>query len=317
MLHKRSANYKRPTHIPGRRSANIAQSIALLPERERTVLQERMLALYHNGECIGCNHQGVPLSVKGAEMPLVYEGNGFAAPAEYCDCELGTRYRRRIEREREEHRRQSRLDDYHYACKLFEPCLLKPPTRRTYTLDSWPLHFSSTLSRTDEQYKAAYNKRVFLQKTVKDVVEDIQRGNEPYNTGICLQGYAGVGKTGLFLSMASALAEIDHYVLSLYTPTLFTFFQASDQQEKMLRTLRRIPFLFLDNLGDPQSLDPAPYYIRRFLGDILDARFSARLYTMVTTELDNEELEYQFGDAIVSRMGGLCVMLEVPGVDLR
>ncbi|GHO46450.1 ATP-binding protein [Ktedonospora formicarum] len=283
-------------------------------------MQERLLARHQGGECIGCNHQGVPLGVDGRELPVIREFNGFFAPAEYCDCELGVRYQHLIKREREEYRRQSLLDDYHYACKLFEPALLTPSKTKTglpYTLESWPLHFGSSRVKANEEYQPAYEARVKLLEAAKNFVKDQQLEDKVSCYGLCLQGYPGVGKTGLILGLAASLAETGQHMLSLYTPLLLSHFQATDQQEKMLSTLRRIPLLFLDNLGDSQSMDPAPYYIRKFLEDIFDARYTTHLPIMVTTNLDAEQLECQFGDAVVSRLRGLCRLVEVPGVDLR
>lgn len=306
--------------MPEQRSAAFARHIASLAENERTLAQERMLARHQSGECIGCNHQGVPLRVDGRELPVAREFNGFFAPAEYCDCELGIRYQSLIKREREEYRKQSLIDDYRYACKLFEPALLissKTKAEQPYTLDSWPLHFGSPRVRANEEYQPAYEARVKLLEAAKGFVKDQQSGNKAIKYGLCLQGYPGVGKTGLILGLAASLAETGQHMLSLYMPLLLSLFQAADQQEKMLSSLRRAPWLFLDNLGDSQSMDPAPYYIRNFLEDIFDARYSSHLPIMITTNLDTEQLECQFGDAVVSRLRGLCRVVEVPGVDLR
>lgn len=315
--HKRSSNYKRPSHIPGKRSKAFAEHISSIPEQKRTSLQQRMLVRHNNGECIGCTHQGVPLGVNGMELPVVCEMRGFFVPPEFCDCELGVRYSQRIERERKEHYRKSTLESYIYACRLFETALLPSPSKE-YAFVSWPAHFKRPASLSDAEYQTYVTIRERVRDSVEVFVLTIQQPEfAEKKEGLCIQGYPGVGKTGLILSARAALLQSEHYMLALKAPTLISLIQHSEQGEQMLYTLRRTPILALDNLGDAQSMDIASYSVRRILLDIFDARYNASLPTLVTTELDNEQLCDQFGDAIFSRMQGLCYFNELPGTDLR
>ncbi|GHO81299.1 hypothetical protein KSD_90700 [Ktedonobacter sp. SOSP1-85] len=312
---KRSPNYQKPSHIPGKRSKAFAEHIASIPEQKRSSLQQRMLIRHNNGECIGCTHQGVPLGVNGMELPVVRVMRGFFAPPEFCDCELGVRYSQRIERQREEFIHRDKLERYTYACRLLEKALL-PSLPEEHTFENWPVEFITPLFFGRDDYLSLVTER----KTVKDMaqvfIETIDEVDPPHK-GIGIQGYPGVGKTSLILSMRTALQQTGHYMLALNTPILLSLIQHSEQEEQMLYTLQHTPLLFLDNLGDAQSMDPAPYSIRRILLDVFDARYNARLTTLVTTELDNEQLRCQFGDAIFSRINGLCCFYELPGIDLR
>lgn len=312
---KRSPNYKRPSHLPGKRSKTFAEHIASIPEQKRTSLQQRMLIRHNNGECIGCTHQGVPLGVNGMELPFVCVMRGFFAPPEYCDCELGIRYSQRIEHQRKEFIPKDRLERYSYACRLFDKALLPSPPEG-HTFANWPVDFLAPLTLD----KADYDSLVIERQMVKDMAETIIAtigDSDSLKKGLCIQGYPGVGKTGLILSMRASLERRDHYMLALNTQVLLSLIQHSEQEEQMLYTLRHTPLLFLDNLGDAQSMDPAPYSIRRILLDVFDVRYNSMLPTLITTELDDEQLRCQFGDAIFSRMNGLCHFYELPGVDLR
>jgi DNA replication protein DnaC len=315
-IHKRLANYQRPSHIPGKRSHAFAEYIASIPAQKRISLQQRMLDRHNNGECIGCTHQGVPLGVNGMELPLGYEAGGFFAPPEFCDCELGVRYSQRIERQREEYHRKSKLERYTYARRLFEAALLPSPPKE-HTFANWPIDFERPASIDKDVYLSVLTERARVREATEVFMRAFEEPELVKKKGLCIQGWPGVGKTGLALSAADILLQAGYYTLSLSAPALLILMRHSEQEQQMLYTLRRTPILFLDNLGDPHSMDPAPYYVRRILTDIFEARYSASLPTLITTELDNEQLRCQLSDGVFSLMRGLCCFYELPGADLR
>ncbi|WP_201375654.1 ATP-binding protein [Ktedonobacter robiniae] len=313
---RRSPNYQKPSHIPGKRSKAFAGYIVSIPEQKRSSLQQRMLIRHNNGECIGCTHQGVPLGVNGMELPVVRVMRGFFAPPEFCDCELGVRYSQRIERQREEFIHKDRLERYTYACKLFTTALV-PPLPEGHTLESWPVAFEKPPAAQDEEYLEIIAEREKVRNAAINFMRAIEEPELVKKKGLCIQGYPGVGKTGLALGVAAFLPQADYYMLCLNAPALLTLIQRSEQEEQMVYTLRNAHIVLLDDLGDPESMDLAPYTVRRILTDVFEARYNASLPTIVTTGLDNEQLREQFSDSVFSIMEGLCYFYELPGINFR
>ncbi|WP_201390938.1 ATP-binding protein [Ktedonobacter sp. SOSP1-52] len=250
------------------------------------------------------------------ELPFVSVMRGFFAPPEFCDCELGVRYSQRIERQREEFTSKDRLERYTYACRLFSKALV-PPLPEGHTLESWPVDFEKPSSVQDDEYLAAIAKRKAILEAAIFFMRAIEEPEIFKKKGLCIQGYPGVGKTGLALGMAAFLSQADYYMLCLNAPALLTLIQRSEQEEQMVYTLRNAHIVLLDDLGDPESMDLAPYTVRRILTDVFEARYNASLPTMVTTGLDNEQLREQFSDSVFSIMEGLCYFYELPGINFR
>jgi DNA replication protein DnaC len=106
-------------------------------------------------------------------------------------------------------------------------------------------------------------------------------------------------------------------MLSLYVPELLRLIKNSEQAENMLKVMRTAEVLFLDDLGNPLFADPVSPEVYSFFACVFDARLKHRRPTFITTNLDEDTLEEQFGTYILSRIQTLCHMFIVPGVDLR
>src|SRR5689334_11169521 len=138
--------------LPGQRSEVLAQRILAIPEKQRTFLQHRMLQVYEQGDCIGCNHHGNPLGIDGKELPVACEPNGFAAPIEFCDCADGERFQRRIERQRKEYTQRNIRSRQMYVQRLFGLSSITPTSTQEITLDTWPVVFIPDDTTDDDGY---------------------------------------------------------------------------------------------------------------------------------------------------------------------
>ena len=85
----------------------------------------------------------------------------------------------------------------------------------------------------------------------------------------------------------------------------------------MIEMAKNVDVLFLDYLGDPDSEELAPDYMRSALMRILDHRLNKEKRTIVTTQTEYELLEAQIGEHNFSTLTGLCALIFVPGSDLR
>jgi hypothetical protein len=307
-----------PPRLPGKRSEELVQRIAAIPEKQRTTLQRRMLTAYERGECAGCNQYGEPLAVDGRELPVTREMNGFAAPAEFCDCVAGVSFQKRVERQRKEYRQQDLRARQMHAQRLFGLSDVVPPLLRGRTLDTWPVVFEREEDMDEGRYLRVVAQREFLSGLLRYYVDHLYfESADRLRRGLCLIGAPGVGKTGLIRCIEPLLAKRGHYMLSLYVPELLRLIKHSTQVEEMIRMMKMVEVLFLDDLGNPLIAEPVSAEIHSFFACIFDERLKYNRPTLITTNLDEDMLEAQFGGYILSRIQGLCHMYIVPGIDLR
>lgn len=307
-----------PPHVPGKRSEKLARYMLSIPEEQRTSLQLRALQAYERGECIGCNRQGFPLGKDGKELPVVCEPNGFAAPRTYCDCLYGMRFRERIERERKEYTQQNIRERRAYAQRLFGVSCMISSLRPERTLDTWPVVFERDEAVDEETYMREIGQRSFLLALMQQYVDTLRiEGPEGIRHGICLCGWPGIGKTGLIHPIEPLLAERGHFMLSLFVPEVLRLLRHSEQVDDMLMALKTVEILFLDNMGNPLFAGPVSAEIHEIFACIFEERLKYNRPTLITTNLNEDGLELQFGEYILSRIHALCYVYTVPGVDLR
>jgi DNA replication protein DnaC len=315
-LRKRIA--EQPPHIPGKRSEKLARYMLSIPEDQRTFLQRRALQTYEQGECIGCNRQGYPLGKDGNELPVVRESNGFAAPREYCDCLYGVRFRERIERERKGYAQQNIRERRAYAQRLFGASSFVTSPIPERTLDTWPVTFEQDETMDDEMYMSGIEQRKLIVEATREYVDKLYfEGPEGVRHGICLCGWPGIGKTGLISSIEPLLVERGHFMLSLFVPEVLRLLGRSEQAEEMLKALKTVEILFLDNLGNSLLVGPVSAEIHEIFACIFEERLKYNRPTLMTTNLNEDTLAVQFGEYILSRIHGLCYVYTVPGIDLR
>jgi DNA replication protein DnaC len=310
----------KPPRLPGKRSAALTRQLTAIPEDQRTFLQARLLSASEQGDCIGCNQLGEPLSIEGRELPVTLESNGFAAPAEFCDCVDGMIFQKRIERQRREYMQQDMQMRRTYAQRLFGPAFMTHPSLRERNLDTWPEDFEQPEDVDELDYIVDVQERMFIAGLVRDYTENLNfdhikgKGSQ---RGLCLIGGPGVGKTGLISCIEPLIAQKGHFMLSLYVPELLRLSKNVELAEDMLKVMRTAEVLFLDDLGNPLVVDPISPEVHSFFACVFDARLKHRRPTFVTTNLDEDTLEEQFGTYILSRIQTLCHMFILPGVDLR
>jgi hypothetical protein len=307
-----------PPHLPGKRSEELAQRIIAIPEERRTMLQRRVLAAYEQGECASCNRQGEPLGVDGKVLPVTREANGFAAPAEFCDCAVGVSFQRRVERQREEYRQQDLRTRQIHAQRLFGLSNTIPPALRGKTLGTWPVVFEWVENIDEDMYIRMIEQRELVVGIVRHYVDHLCfEDTDRLKRGLCLIGAPGVGKTGLIRCIEPLLAKRGHYMLPLYVPDLLRLIKHSTQVEEMIRTMKTVEVLFLDDLGNPLIAEPVSEEVHSLFACVFDERLKYNRPTLITTNLDEDMLEIQFGAYILSRIQGLCHLYVVPGTDLH
>lgn len=313
----RARNIVRHPHTAGSRSAHLAVSIAALSEQERTPLQERLLRLHEQGECIGCTRQGVPTDISGSDVLFRYEPNGFASPSEYCDCPKGQQYRRWRERRRMRYDHERVQEHLRYMRYLFGSACVLPTVMAGWTVETWPVDLAFPDEWEEDERELALSTRRNVLVCVQHYAEHLMIWDETvYKQGMALFGAPGVGKSGLLRCLEPLVIARGLSMVSLYIPDLMVALE-SDQVEQMIAAILATDVVLFDNLGFLVSLGYKETQGRLALVRMLNARWERQQRTLLTSNVTDDQLAEQLGEDSVSRLHALCRFFEVPGIDLR
>lgn len=315
--HMPERSFVKHPHTTGNRSAKHASAIMALPERERTLLQSRLLQQHMQGECIGCTRQGIPIDSNGNDLPLRSEPNGFAAPPEYCDCPKGRQYQREMQHRRATYDVERVAEHLRYARYLFGSACVLPPVMTSWTLSSWPIDLVFPEEWTQEECESVRVLRRTVLESIQIYAEKLAIWDETsFKQGIALFGSPGVGKSGLLRCLEPLMLARGLSMISLYVPDLVVALE-SEQQEQMIATLRATDVVLLDNVGFLVSLGYKEAQGRLALIRLINARWERQQRTLLTSNVTEEQLIEQLGEDTISRLHALCRFIEVPGIDLR
>jgi DNA replication protein DnaC len=313
----RARDIARHPHTAGSRSTRLAARIAALSEQERTPLQERLLRQHEQGECIGCTRQGVPMDMSGNDVVFRYEPNGFASPAEYCDCPKGQQYRQWLERRRALYDQERVQEHLRYMRYLFGPACVLPTAMTGWTIESWPVDLPWTEEWEESEQELARSIRHNVQVCVQHYAKHLTIWDETVEKqGIALVGAPGVGKSGLLRCLEPFVIAHGLSMVSLYVPDLVVALE-SDQVEQMIAAIQATDVVLFDNLGFIVSLGYKETQGRLALMRLINARWERQRKTLFTSNATEEQLIEQLGADSVSRLHALCRFFEVPGIDLR
>lgn len=143
-------------------------------------------------------------------------------------------------------------------------------------------------------------------KAAKDFVQKLP-GN-PHEVGLLFTGPVGSGKTFLAASIANALIAKQSKLLFLVVPDLLDELRASFSNKNdttefdLLDIARTVPVLILDDLGAHNYTD----WSRNRIYSILNYRMNEQLPTIITTNLDFEDIDQYLGDRTCSRLLQMC-----------
>jgi len=247
----------------------------------------------------------VPADDGGTVVPIRRTGSGTACPLAKCD---GTGW----------------LDAEDGAV---EPCECRKITRtrsrarglasaiparyRGVSFDRPPL---SDMARAPETRVAVAAVRDFAD----DVDARLDRGDS-----LWLSGSVGTGKTTLAMAVSSAAAKAGRSVAIYSLPQLLARIRRTydaavgeDSYVAFFERLTSVDLLHIDDLGAEKRTD----WVLEQLYAIVDERYGAERSMLVTTNLEETELEEQIGGRTVSRLVEMCGELgplQVEGRDHR
>lgn len=152
----------------------------------------------------------------------------------------------------------------------------------------------------------------------RSFVSDIDAGENP--NGLLLQGGVGGGKTFLAAACANALIDRGHEVKFIVVPDFLDQIRESFQKSSevsegdLMYEVKNAPILILDDLGAHNYTD----WSLKTIFAILNYRVNFERPTIVTTNLENQDLEELLGSRIFSRLMEACRFLRLENVrDIR
>lgn len=149
-------------------------------------------------------------------------------------------------------------------------------------------------------------------------VEQWERLRNEGTNGLYLAGPTGTGKTHLVAAILQELVEQGVPVLFQAVPDLLDLLRpgsgSPEQVAERLQAVKTTELIALDDLGAERE---TPWATER-LYVIINARYNARLPTLVTSNVPPEELEVHTGwERLVSRILEMCHLVILDGADYR
>lgn len=178
------------------------------------------------------------------------------------------------------------------------------------TFDDFDLSFYTTEKRSKSKMTYREGAERVLHIT-RSFVQDIEGGENP--DGLLLQGGVGCGKTYLAAACANALVDSGFDVKFIVVPDFLDEIRESFQQDSgvsesdLMSEVKNVPILILDDLGAHKYTE----WSLKTIFAILNYRVNFEKPTIVTTNLDNQQLEDLLGSRIFSRLMDACRFLHL------
>ena len=134
---------------------------------------------------------------------------------------------------------------------------------------------------------------------------------EPSNNGIILRGGVGVGKSTMMRAIMDVYAVVEKRNIREASATDVANAGVSDK--RMFRELCEEPMLAIDDLGtEPPCVKSYGNEVSPMV-DLITERHKRLRFTIITTNLTEEQLKERYGGRVFDRIRELCAMLKYGG----
>jgi DNA replication protein DnaC len=145
-------------------------------------------------------------------------------------------------------------------------------------------------------------------KQVRAYIDDLE-ANLGAGRGLWLMGGTGTGKTTLAMLVSTAALDVSHSVAIYSLPKLLARIRKTYDSERgedsyleFFERLISVDLLHIDDLGAEKRSD----WVLEQLYALVNERYEAQKSIIVTTNLEQTELEEQIGPRTVSRLVEIC-----------
>ena len=158
---------------------------------------------------------------------------------------------------------------------------------------------------------------------LQGLLQGIPRSGDP-RFGLLLHGSNGVGKSAIAAIIAEHMIRKGIAVLFIDYHEFIARIQSEygkdkdGQSEQVLQTAIEAPFLVLDDLGDQNAYQNGQTANRQeIVYRLINLRHQRRRWTVITTNLNEVQIEQQFSRRTYQRLRELCLVVKMGGLNLR
>ncbi len=207
--------------------------------------------------------------------------------------------------------------------KQYCSCPLGQSLKLMYEAEKSKREEQSKQAEIDRLFGVAKIPQLFEKATLADfakqpqLLAQVERA-EKCRQGLFLWGVPGTGKTHLAVAVLSEKLDVGTPGLFIEVPDMLarireTFNGNGASAEQMIRAVCEVDVLVLDDLGAEKPSE----WVKEQLFRIVNTRYSNCRFTVVTTNLTQKELALRIGERTVSRLIGMCDVIQLDGVDRR
>lgn len=139
---------------------------------------------------------------------------------------------------------------------------------------------------------------------------------QPGARSLLFSGATGLGKTFLSACIARQAAESGHSVVYVTAGKLFSDYEAvkfERAEADSLRDYRDCELLIVDDLGTEMTTE----FVKAALYELVNSRLLGQKTTLISTNLNERDLEARYGGQIASRLVGSYRVIYFLGDDIR
>ena len=139
---------------------------------------------------------------------------------------------------------------------------------------------------------------------------------QPGARSLLFSGATGLGKTFLSACVARQVAEGGHSVVYVTAGKLFADYEAvkfERAEAEILRDYRDCDLLIIDDLGTEMTTE----FVKAALYEVVNTRLLGQKTSLISTNLDENNLEARYGGQIASRLVGSYRVIYFLGDDIR